>query len=154
MGILASCSSGARAVFVHEFVNLPELGLNDCIENASTVLGTVDVENPPHLREDGVHVVALGGLDCLQVLAEGLGDLTEMSHDELGQLVILIVTRQLGVVRVVALGFVDLREVVVNGLVMLLEIRQPLQFELVEAGLHCTSQIGDRKTLLESFNQL
>ena len=33
---------------------LPELGLNDCIENAPAVLGTVDVENPPHLREDGV----------------------------------------------------------------------------------------------------
>ena len=29
--------SGARAVFVHEFVNLPELGLNDCIENARAV---------------------------------------------------------------------------------------------------------------------
>ena len=43
--------SGARAVFVHEFVNLPELGLNDCIENASTVLGTVDVE---HLRRSPV----------------------------------------------------------------------------------------------------
>jgi hypothetical protein len=48
----------ARAVFVQELVHLPELGLNDCIEDAATVLGTVDVENPPHLREDGVRVVA------------------------------------------------------------------------------------------------
>ena len=40
-----------------------------------------------------------------------------MSHDEFGQLVLLIVTRQLGVVRVIALGFVDLRDVIVNGLV-------------------------------------
>ena len=37
---------------------------------------------------------------------------------------------------------------------MLLEIRQPLQLELVEAGLHGTSQIGDGKTLLKSVNQL